>query len=54
MIEKQMERHVKRLHNDTGLEFCSNNYNNFYKTKGILRHLIMRHTQREWYGREDK
>ncbi|CAI9786514.1 unnamed protein product [Fraxinus pennsylvanica] len=44
MIEKQIGKRVKRLRTNNGLEFYSNEFNNFYKAKGIRRYLTVRHT----------
>ena len=44
MIEKQSGRQVKCLRTDNGLEFCSDEFNAFYKKKGIIRHHTVNHT----------
>ena len=38
MIEKQTSNKVKRLRTNNGLEFCSEEFENFYKMEGIVRH----------------
>ena len=44
MIEKQTEKKIKRLRTDNGLEFCSLEFEEFYKKEGIVRHKTIRHT----------
>ena len=44
MIEKQTGKKIKYLRTDNGLEFCSDEFNVLYKSKGIMRHLTVRHT----------
>ena len=41
LIENQTGRKVKRLRTDNGLEFCSNEFNDFCKKEGIARHLTI-------------
>ena len=38
LIEKQTGRSVRRLRIDNRLEFCSREFENFYKQEGIARH----------------
>ena len=40
-IEKQTRKLVKRLRTDNGLEFCSNDFNDWCKSEGIVRHLTV-------------
>lgn len=42
LVEKQMERKVKHLRMDNGLEFFSNEFKNFCNKEGINRHLTMK------------
>ena len=44
MIEKQIEKMVKGLRTDNGLEFCSNEFNIMCKSEGIVRYLIVPNT----------
>ena len=43
MVEKQTGLSIKVLRIDKGMEFCSNLFQNFYKSEGILRHLTVLH-----------
>ena len=43
-MENQVGRKLKRLRIDNGLEFCSSEFEKFYKKHGIMRHKTMRHT----------
>ena len=43
MIEKQIGRQVKCLRNDSGLEFCYDEFNTLYKKEGIVINRIVRH-----------
>ena len=47
LIEKQTERKIKWLKTDNGLEFCSLEFNVFYKNEGIIRHRTVRHTPQQ-------
>lgn len=44
LIEKQTGKQIKQLRTDNGLEFCSEEFNNFCKNEGIVRHRTARHT----------
>ena len=44
LVENQMERKIKYLHTDNGLEFCSEEVIGFCKVHGITRHKTVRHT----------
>ena len=44
LMETQTEKRLKRLKTDNGLEFCSSDFENFCKSKGIARHRTVRHT----------
>ena len=47
MIEKQTRRQVKCLRFDNGLEFCSDEFNTFFKKEGIVRHRTVHHTPQQ-------
>lgn len=38
---------MKRLRTDNGLEFCSNDFEEFCKKHGIVRHKTVRHTPQQ-------
>jgi hypothetical protein len=44
MIEKQTEKNVKLLRTDNGMEFCSNEFNDYYSDEGIVRHHTIPYT----------
>ena len=41
MVERQTERKVKKLRTDNGMEFCSNEFESYCKSEGIVRQLWM-------------
>ena len=43
MIEKQIERKIKQLRTDNGLEFCSLEFDEYYKNEDIIRYKTMRY-----------
>jgi transposase InsO family protein len=47
MIEKQIERKVKVLRTDNGIEFCSNQFKSFCRKEGIVRHHTIPHTPQQ-------
>ena len=47
LMENQTGRKVKRLRTDNGLEYCSNEFNEFCKRLGIARHKTVRHTPQQ-------
>ncbi|KAH9733856.1 hypothetical protein KPL71_017172 [Citrus sinensis] len=47
LMETQTEKRLKRLRTDNGLEFCSSDFENFCKSKGIARHRTVRHTPQQ-------
>jgi len=47
LVENQMERKIKYLCTDNGLEFCNEEFNDFYKVHGIARHKTVRHTPQQ-------
>ena len=47
MIEKKTGRQVKCLHTNNGLEFCSDEFNTFFKKEGIVRHHTVCHTPQQ-------
>ncbi|KAH9799312.1 hypothetical protein KPL71_000313 [Citrus sinensis] len=46
-IKNQTGKKIKRLRTDNGLEYCSNEFDKFCKSKGIARHNIVRHTPQQ-------
>ena len=47
LVENQMERKIKYLHTDNGLEFCSEEFNAICKVHGIATHKTVRHTPQQ-------
>ena len=47
MVEKQTEKKVKKLHTDNGMEFYSEEFNSYYKSKGIARHYTVPYTPQQ-------
>ena len=47
LMETQIENKLKRLRTNNGLEFCSSDFENFCKSKGIARHRTVRHTPQQ-------
>ena len=47
MVEKQIERKVKVLRTDNGMEFCSGAFKSYYRKEGIVRHHIIPHTPQQ-------
>ena len=47
LVENQTGKKIKRLRTDNGLEYCSNEFDKFCKSKGIARHNIVRHTPQQ-------
>jgi hypothetical protein len=47
MIEKQTEKKVKLIHTDNGMEFCSNEFNDYYSNEGIVRHHTIPYTPQQ-------
>ena len=47
MIEKQTGKKVKRFRIDNGMEFCSMEFDQFYKNEGIMRHRTVRYTPQQ-------
>lgn len=47
LVENQVERKVKRLRTDNGLEFCWSEFDEFCKNEGIARHHIVRNTPQQ-------
>jgi hypothetical protein len=51
MIEKQTKNKVKLLRIDNGMEFYSNEFNDYYSNEGIVKHhTIPIHSSAEWCG----
>ena len=36
MVENQIEKKVKKLRTDNGMEFCSDQFNSYCKSEGIV------------------
>ncbi|GJV93371.1 retrotransposon protein, putative, ty1-copia subclass [Tanacetum coccineum] len=47
MVETQTGKKVKKLRTDNGMEFCSNEFNSYCKSKGIVRHYTIPHTPQQ-------
>ena len=47
LMRNQTGKRVKRLHMDNGLEFCSEEFNNFCKEEGIARQHTVHHTPQQ-------
>ena len=47
LVENQVDRKVKCLRTDNGLEFCNTAFDNFYKENGILRHRTVPYTPQQ-------
>jgi len=47
MIEKQKGKKVKRLRTDNGMEFCSIEFDQFYKNEGIVWYRTVRYTPQQ-------
>ncbi|GJW56756.1 retrotransposon protein, putative, ty1-copia subclass [Tanacetum coccineum] len=47
MVEKQTEKKVKKLRTDNGMEFCSNEFNSYCKSEGIVRHYTVPYTPQQ-------
>ena len=47
MVEKQTEKKVKKLHTDNGMEFCSEEFNSYCKSKGMVRHYTVPYTPQQ-------
>jgi transposase InsO family protein len=47
MIEKQTKKKVKLIRTDNGMEFCSNEFNDYYNDEGIVRHYIIPYTPQQ-------
>lgn len=47
MVENQAERKIKILRTDNGLEFCNNQFNEYCKDRGIVRHRTCAYTPQQ-------
>ncbi|KAH9764272.1 hypothetical protein KPL70_001465 [Citrus sinensis] len=47
LIENQTGKKIKRLRTDNGLEYCSKEFEDFYKYKGIARHRTVTYTPQQ-------
>ena len=47
MVETQIERKVKVLRTDNGLEFCNHQFDDYCKSKGIVRHRTCSYTPQQ-------
>ncbi|CAN1182465.1 Retrovirus-related Pol polyprotein from transposon TNT 1-94 [Linum perenne] len=44
MVERQTEKKVKKLRTDNGMEFCSDKFQSYCKSEGMVRHYTVPHT----------
>src|SRR6266511_6137625 len=47
LVENQTEKKVKKLHTDNGMEFCSDKFNSYCKSEGIIRHYTVPYTPQQ-------
>lgn len=47
LMKNQTDRKIKRLRKNNDLEYCSNEFNEFCKMKGIVRRMTVRRTLAE-------
>lgn len=47
LVENQVDRRVRALRTDNGLEFCNIEFDNYCRDQGILRHRIVRKTPQQ-------
>jgi len=47
MVEKQTKKKVKKLRTDNGIEFCSEEFNSYCKSEGIVRHYTVPYTPQQ-------
>ena len=47
MVERQTEKKVKIFRTDNGLKFCSTEFDNFFKSEGIIRHRTTKGTPQQ-------
>jgi len=47
LIENQTGKKIKRLRINNGLEFCSNEFNDFYKKEDISKHFTIPRTPQQ-------
>src|SRR5438132_539166 len=47
MVEKQTEKKVKKLRTDNRMEFCSDQFNSYCKSEGIVRYYIVSYTPQQ-------
>jgi hypothetical protein len=47
LIENQSGRKIKKLRTDNGVEFCSHEFDLFWRQEGIARHHTVRHTPQQ-------
>ena len=47
LIENQTDKKIKRFRTDNGLEYCSKEFEDFCKSKGIARHRIVTYTPQQ-------
>jgi transposase InsO family protein len=47
MVERQTEKKVKKLRIDNGMEFCSDEFNAYCKSEGIVRHYTIPYTPQQ-------
>ena len=47
LVEKQIDRKVKRLRTDNGMKFCSEEFDRYYRQEGIARHKTVARTPQQ-------
>ena len=47
MVERQTEKKVKKLRTDNRMEFCSNEFDSYCKSEGIVRHYTVPDTPQQ-------
>ena len=47
MVENQIEKKVKKLRTDNGMEFYSDQFNSYCKSEGIFRHYTVPYTSQQ-------
>lgn len=47
MVENQLNKKLKTLRTDNGLEFCNAEFDNFYKQREIMRYRTVKHTSQQ-------
>src|SRR5438105_8807760 len=47
MVENQTEKKVKKLRTDNGMEFCSDQFNSYCKSEGIVQYYTVPYTPQQ-------